>query len=457
MSIEKPFTVYVVEDNDWYNKLLVHNLSLNPDFIVKSFFSGKKLLNALHEMPDVVTVDYRLPDMTGEELLQKIKNVNENIEVVIISEQEDIKTAVNLLKAGAYDYLVKTKDIRDTLLNTIQHIRKNVGLQKRIARLEEEVVQKYEFEKTILGASAGIKKLFQILQKAVGNNITVSIAGETGTGKEVVAKAIHYNSERKNKPFVAVNVAAIPSELFESELFGHEKGSFTGANTTRIGKFEEASGGTLFLDEIGEMDINFQAKLLRALQEKEVTRIGSNKPIKTDCRIIVASHKNLLEEVKKGNFREDLYYRLFGLPIQLPPLRERDKDVLILSKSFIQGFCKENGMSDKTLNESAQMKLMSYHWPGNIRELKSVIELACVMSNDSEIDATDIVLTSGDALPDVMFEELSLREYNRRIVQLYMEKYDNNTKMVADKLDIGQTTVYRLLKEDKMLKSENAI
>jgi DNA-binding NtrC family response regulator len=211
------------------------------------------------------------------------------------------------------------------------------------------------------------------------------------------------------------------------------------------------------LDEIGEMDINFQAKLLRALQEKEVTRIGSNKPIKTDCRIIVASHKNLLEEVKKGNFREDLYYRLFGLPIQLPPLRERDKDVLILSKSFIQGFCKENGMSDKTLNESAQMKLMSYHWPGNIRELKSVIELACVMSNDSEIDATDIVLTSGDALPDVMFEELSLREYNRRIVQLYMEKYDNNTKMVADKLDIGQTTVYRLLKEDKMLKSENAI
>lgn len=455
MNSEKPFTIFVVEDNEWYNKLLVHNLSLNPDFQVKSFFNGKDLLDALHEQPNVVTIDYRLPDTNGEALLEKVKSINDSIEVVVISEQEDIKTAVDLLKAGAYDYLVKTKDIRDSLLNTVNHIRNNVGLKTRIEKLEKEVGRKYEFEKTILGASDGIKRLFHLMQKAVDTNITVSISGETGTGKEVVAKAIHYNSKKTNKPFVAVNVAAIPAELFESELFGHEKGAFTGANTQRIGKFEEANEGTLFLDEIGEMDLNFQAKLLRALQEKEVTRIGSNKPIKTNCRIIVATHKNLLEEVKKGTFREDLYYRLFGLPIVLPPLRERDKDVLILAKSFIANFCKDNDLNIKRLSEEAQMKLLAYQWPGNVRELKSVVELGCVMANTDEITAQDVVVASQDDLPNIVFEELSLREYNRRIVNLFMERFDNNTKLVADKLDIGQTTVYRLLKEDKVKNTES--
>lgn len=449
MNADAPFTIFVVEDNEWYNKLLVHNLSLNPDFIVRSFFNGKDLLDHLHENPNVVTVDYRLPDMNGESLLERIKSHNDAIEVIIISEQEDVKTAVDLLKAGAFDYLVKTKDIRDSLLHTVNHIRKNVGLQKRIASLEQEVAAKYDFEKSILGKSAGIQKVFEMMKKAISTNITVSILGETGTGKEVVAKAIHYNSDKKNKPFVAVNVAAIPSELFESELFGHEKGSFTGAHSQRIGKFEEADGGTLFLDEIAEMDMNFQAKLLRALQEKEITRVGSNKSVKTNCRIIVATHKNLLDEVKKGHFREDLYYRLFGLPIVLPPLREREKDSLILAKAFIQSFCKENKMLEKKLSQEAQMKLLAYQWPGNVRELKSVIELACVMSSGDEIEAEDIVITSNDSLPNVLFEELSLREYNRRIVNIYMEKYDQNTKTVADKLDIGQTTVYRLLKEDK--------
>ncbi|MBU2020308.1 MAG: sigma-54 dependent transcriptional regulator [Bacteroidetes bacterium] len=456
MNTEAPFTIFVVEDNEWYNKLLVHNLSLNPDFVIKSFGTGNEAIAHLHENPNVITVDYRLPDMDGEKLLEKIKSINESIEVIIISEQEDIKTAVNLLKSGAYDYLVKTKDIRDSLLHTIQHIRKNVGLQKRIATLEKEVTKKYEFEKTIIGKSQGIVKLFALLQKALSTNITVSISGETGTGKEVVAKAIHYNSDRKNKPFVAVNVAAIPSELFESELFGHEKGSFTGAIAQRLGKFEEAQGGTLFLDEIAEMDLNFQAKLLRALQEKEIIRVGSNKPVKTDCRIIVATHKNLLEEVKKGTFREDLYYRLFGLPIQLPPLRERDKDILILSKTFIGAFCKENGLPEKSISSEAKLKLMAYAWPGNVRELKSVVELACVMSAKEEIEASDIMIASTDALPSVLFEELSLREYNRRIVNVFMERYDSNTKIVADKLDIGQTTVYRLLKEDKLVNEEGS-
>ncbi|MBI2281954.1 MAG: sigma-54-dependent Fis family transcriptional regulator [Bacteroidetes bacterium] len=446
---DTPFTIYVVEDNEWYNKLLVHNLSLNPDFVVESFFNGKDLLNSLSKKPAVVTLDYRLPDIDGETLLKKIKEFDANIEVIIISEQEEIETAVALLKAGAYDYLVKTKDIRDRLLNTINNIRKNEGLKKRIVSLQKEVQGKYAFEKTIIGTSPAIKKVFELIAKATETNITVTISGETGTGKEVVAKAIHYNSPRKDKPFIAINMAAIPSELIESELFGHERGSFTGADARRKGKFEEAEGGTLFLDEIGEMDINFQAKLLRVLQEKEVTRVGSNLPIKINCRIMVATNRNLLEEVKKGKFREDLYYRLFGLPIHLPPLRERDHDTLLLAKYFIDNFCKENSLPIKNISESARKKLLSYRWPGNIRELKSIVELAIVMSSEKELVESDISLSTTDALPNVLTQEMTLREYNRRIINHYMEKCNDNTKLVAEKLGIGQTTVYRLLKENQ--------
>jgi two-component system, NtrC family, response regulator AtoC len=446
MSTEN-IKVFVVEDNEWYRKLLVHTISLNPDYEVRAFETAKDALAEMHERPQIVTVDYRLPDMTGAELIEKILASDPNITVLAISEQEDIETAVSLLKLGAYDYLVKNKDIRDRLLNTLQHINKQARMQQRIETLEKEVQEKYDFDETIIGSSAALRAIFSLLQKAVTTNITVSISGETGTGKEVVAKAIHYNSPNRDKPFVAVNVAAIPKELFESELFGHEKGSFTGALSTRKGKFEEADGGTLFLDEIAEMDLVFQAKLLRALQEREITRVGSNTPISFSCRIIVATHKNLLEEVRTGNFREDLYYRLFGLPIELPPLRERDKDILLLAETFIRRFCKENGVPEKKLDSNAQQKLMSYDWPGNIRELKSVAELSTVLSAGSTITSDDILLSKNNVLPDVIGEELTLREYNHRIVSLYLSRYDNNTKLVAEKLDIGQTTIYRMLKE----------
>lgn len=447
MKENKPFTIFVVEDNDWYNKMLVYHLSLNPDFVVKSFFSGQDVLKHLHENPNIVTVDYRLPDMSGFDLLKKIKDFNNSIEVIAISDQEDIETAVDMMKNGAFDYIVKTTDIKERLLNTVQNIQKKSSLEKRIEILEKEVQSKYDLEKTILGNSNSIKSLFPLISKAIQTNITVSISGETGTGKEVVAKAIHFNSESKKKPFVAINMAAIPKELFESEFFGYEKGAFTGANNSKAGLFEEANGGTLFLDEIGETDLNFQAKLLRALQEKEIVRIGSHKPISFNCRIIVATHKNLQEEVKKGTFREDLYYRLFGLPIHLPPLRDRDKDILILAKTFVDRFSAENQLEKKTFSEAAQMKLMGYSWPGNVRELKSVVELAAVLSNSEEIDANDIHLSNYDTLSEVMSEELTLKEYDLRILQIFLAKYNNNTKVVADKLDIGQTTVYRMMKE----------
>jgi DNA-binding NtrC family response regulator len=262
-----------------------------------------------------------------------------------------------------------------------------------------------------------------------------------------VAKAVHYQSARKDKPFVPVNMSAIPSELFESEFFGHEKGAFTGAVARRKGKFEEAHGGTLFLDEIADTDINFQPKMLRALQEREITRVGSNETIKFDCRIIVASNRNLQEEVKKGNFRQDLYYRLYGLPINLPPLRDREKDVLILARHFMEEFCKENQWPSKTLSEEAKSRLLSYPWPGNVRELRSVIELAMVMNSGETLTASDIMLSHSDFLGELLSEELTMRKYEQNIVKFYLRKYQNNIKMAAEKLGIGQATIYRMLKE----------
>lgn len=445
---EKPFKIFVVEDNDWYNRLIVYNLGLNPDYEVKSFMNGKDCLHHLNENPDVITLDYRLPDMNGVEILKKIKQENEEIEVILISEQNDISIVVDLLKHGAYDYIVKSDDIKERLLNTIGNIRKGQSLKHEISSLRKEVQQKYDFQKHIIGNSKAIKGVFDLLEKATKTNITVTITGETGTGKELIAKAVHYNSKRKDKPFIPLNVAAVPSELIESEMFGHEKGSFTGAASRRIGKFEEANEGTLFLDEVTEMETSFQAKLLRALQEKEIIRVGSNKPVKVDCRIIVATNKDLLEEVKKGNFREDLYYRLIGLPIHLPPLREREKDVLILSKYFIDHFSHENDLPLKMLSTEAQKKLLSYHFPGNIRELKSTIELAVTLSSGNEIEGEDIILHSADETAEMLTNELTLREYEIKIVNAYLKKYDNNTKLVAQKLDIGLSTIYRMLKED---------
>ena len=449
MIVHNTVKIFVVEDNDWYNRLLVHTLSLNPDYEVKGFFNGKDFLNSMHEQPGIVTLDYRLPDISGTDLLKQIKQEHPEIQVILISEQEDINTVVELLKLGAKDYIIKSNDIRDRLLNTVQNIRNEMGLITEITNLRKEVQKKYDFKSSILGESPIMNPVYEKIEKARNANITVSIYGETGTGKELVAKAIHYNSKRKDKSFVAFNVAAVPSELIESELFGHEKGAFTGATYRRIGKFEEAHGGTLFLDEIAEMDVAFQVKLLRALQEKEIVRVGSNQTIKTDCRIIVATNKNLKEEVARGSFREDLYYRLLGLPIELPPLRDRGNDILILAKHFVDLFSKENNLPAKKLSASAQAKLHSYTYPGNIRELKSVVELALTLSDHDEIQADDLILDTQLQSHDFSERELTLREYELKIIQSYLDKYNNDIKMVASKLDIGVSTIYRLIKEIK--------
>ncbi len=446
---EKPVKIFVVEDNEWYNKLLVYTLSLNPDYEVKSFFNARDFLNSLSEYPDIVTLDYRLPDLSGLEVLKRIRQENDDVQVILISEQEDIDLVVTLLKMGAYDYITKSDDIKERLLNTIQNLTKDLSLKKEISTLRREVQKKYSFRKTILGESPAIKNVYEMIDKGLDTNITIIISGETGTGKELVAKAIHYNSKRKDKPFVAVNVPAIPSELIESELFGHEKGAFTGASSRRIGRFEEADGGTLFLDEIGEMEQNLQTKLLRVLQEKEIVRVGSNKPVKTDCRIIAATNKNLKEEVKKGNFRDDLYYRLLGLPIELPPLRERASDILILARHFMDNFSRENNIPLKRLSEDAQKKLMNYSFPGNVRELKSLVELAVTLSVKEEIEASDFVLDPTDLQDADAGEEMSMHEYEMKILKATLRKYNNDISLAAKQLDIGISTIYRMLKEEK--------
>lgn len=441
------FSVFVVEDDEFYSEVLEYHLSLNPDISVTKFSNAKDFLHNLDKNPDAVTLDYSLPDMSGEVVLKKIQEYNSEIPVVMISGQEDIKTAITLLKEGAYDYIVKDEDTKDRIWNAIRNIREKEGLRKEISDLKQQVKKRYDFTTSIIGNSPSMKKVFAMIEKAVKSNITVSIAGETGTGKEVVAKSIHYNSARAKKPFVAVNITAIPSELIESELFGHEKGAFTGANARRIGKFEEAGEGTIFLDEIGEMDINMQSKLLRVLQERELTRVGGSGVVKVNCRVLSATHKDMAEEVRKGTFREDLYYRLLGLPINLPPLRERGNDVLVLAKHFIDEYAEENEMGKLKLSSKAQNKLFKYPWPGNIRELKAVVELSCVMTDGEVIEDEHVTFNSTGSIDMLLQNEMSLEEYKNRIVKHYLDKYSNDVVDVARRLDIGKSTIYRMLQE----------
>ncbi|MBX9778826.1 MAG: sigma-54 dependent transcriptional regulator [Chitinophagaceae bacterium] len=450
MKPTKPLKIFILEDDLWYGTMLEHYLSLNPDYHVTRFENEKEFFNRLHENPDVVTLDYTLSEQDGNKVLKKIKATNPDTEVIMISGQEDIATAVELLKLGAFDYIVKDEDTKDRLWNTLIHLQEIKGLKKEVETLKDELKKTYDFSKVIIGQSDPIKKVFSLIEKATKTNITVSITGETGTGKEMVAKAIHYNSARQKNPFIAINVAAIPKDLLETELFGHEKGAFTGAVGRRIGKFEEANKGTIFLDEIGEMDMHLQAKLLRVLQEREITRVGGNVLVPIDVRIIVATHRDLLTEVTNKTFREDLYYRLLGLPIALPPLRDRGNDILILAKYFIQSFCTDNRMQLKSLSPDAQQKLKSYHYPGNVRELKSLMELATVMSDSQIIEAADINLETVNHFGNLLHKETSLREYETQIIQHFLNKYDQDVMLVSKKLNIGKSTIYRMLQNGEV-------
>ncbi|MBT28913.1 MAG: regulator [Thalassobius sp.] len=442
--------IFIVEDDPFFGEALNYQLGLNPDYEIIRFTTGKDCLANLYEQPSVVSLDYTLPDMTGADILKRIKDKYPKLPVIILSGQEDMETALELLRSGAEDYIIKNDDSIHRLRHVLKNLSEKIELKKEVENLQEEVGKKYNFS-NIIGDSIAIQKVFKQMEKAVNSQITVSITGETGTGKELVAKSIHFSSDRRKQNFVAVNVAAIPAELIESELFGHEKGAFTGASDRRIGKFEQAHKGTLFLDEIGEMDLNMQSKLLRVLQEREIVRIGGNQTIKVDFRLIIATHKKLFAEVENRKFREDLYYRLLGLQIELPALRERREDILQLTEFFLKEYANHNKCKKPELSVDAQKKLVNYGFPGNIRELRAIIELACVMCEDNIINVSDIIFQEGDVLGRMLEgQEDTLKGYTRKIVKHYMSKYNNDYDAVAVKLDMGKSTIYKMKKDGEI-------
>lgn len=446
----KPCHILIAEDDQWYSEFLEYHLKLlDQDSIITKVYSGKELIQSLHTKPDIITLDYSLPDFTGEVLLKRIQRESPSSQVIVVSGQNDVTVAVNLLKEGAYDYIVKNVDTKERIWKTIANLRERSQLTEEVELLREAVQEKYDFSKSIIGNSSAIQSIFGLLEKAAKSSINVSITGETGTGKELIAKTIHYNSGQKKAPFVAVNLGAVPHELAESELFGHEKGSFTGAMQLRIGKFEEAGNGTLFLDEIGEMDLSTQVKLLRVLQEREVTRVGGNKVIKVNCRIICATHKDLEKEVEKGNFRQDLYYRLIGLPIELPPLRKRGNDVALLCHYFLAQLAKEAKAPVKKMSNEAMEKLLGYQFPGNIRELRSILELATVLCENDTITAADLKFQTIGSMDQLLTSSMTLDEMTMYVIKGKLQKYDNDIGRVATELNIGKSTIYRLLKEEK--------
>ena len=327
---------------------------------------------------------------------------------------------------------------------------KKISLKLKISLLKDAVKEKFNFRNLIKGNSREIDHIFELMDKAVQTQISVSISGATGTGKELVAKGIHYNSKRSNKPFIAVNVSAIPDGLIESELFGHEKGAFTGADGRKIGKFEQANGGTLFLDEIADLEIGLQAKLLRVLQERELVRLGGSETIPLDVRIITATHKNLGTLIAEGKFRKDLYYRLLGLPIELPPLRDRGNDIILLAKHFVDEFCRENDMEQKEISDEAKKMLLTYHFPGNIRELKAVMELACVLSNRNVIKASHLNMNIDNNVQNLLATEKTIEEYTQEIIKHFLNKYNHNVRLVATKLGVGKSTIYRMLQNKEI-------
>lgn len=384
--------VFVIEDDEIFGRVVQRTLEREDNYDVRIFKSGREFFDNLHFNPDIVSIDYNLPDMNGMDILKKIREYNEDISTIILSGQDKVEVVVDAYNSGAKNYIIKNENAVIELANVVKNLSNNVSLRKEVEVLREEIIDRNRYQ-SVVGESHGILKVLKLIQKVEKSNILVLITGESGTGKEVIANTIHYNSPRARRPFVPVNVAAIPADLIESELFGHEKGAFTGATGRRIGKFEEANGGTIFLDEIGEMELGLQTKLLRVLQESRITRLGSNKEIQLDVRVLAATNKNLGQRVKQGLFREDLYYRLQGFLIHLPPLKERGNDIVILAKYFLKLFCDSNRIPLKTLTKSAIEAMLRHDWPGNVRELKALVERAALISDNHEISEDDLIFS----------------------------------------------------------------
>lgn len=448
--------VFIVDDEKSISKLISYWVRDKWKYKIQVFEDGQSVLNCLNQKPDLILLDIMLPDINGLEVLRKVKAFDENIPVIMLSAQGSIEVAVEALRQGAFDYFPKPIDVQ-RLEPAIKNAIKGYDLQRELTQLKEDVKREYSFS-NIVSVDKKMQEVFRMVTKVLDNDITVLIHGESGTGKELIARAIHYNGIRKDKPFVVVNCASIPRELLESELFGHEKGSFTGAYQRKFGKFEMANEGTLFLDEIGEMEMSLQAKILRVIQQREFERVGGSEVIKSDVRIISATNRNLKEAVENKEFREDLYYRLNSFPIVIPPLRERKSDILLLVQHFINSFNAKLGRKVKGFTKKAQRMIYDYNWPGNVRELENTMERCIIMSDSDVIDVDDlppnirtndgayshnnnheIFGTDSAVIPFEKLKELAIRHA--------LQVTEGNIQEAARQLEIGRATLYRLMEK----------
>jgi DNA-binding NtrC family response regulator len=432
-------TVLVVDDEKGIRKSF--NMLLKGKYNVLLAGTGQESIEVFTKKPvDLVLLDILLPDSNGIELLQKFKETDPNVEIIMVTAVKEIKTAVKAIKLGAYEYIMKPFDVNE-VLTLIKRALEKRKLVKKVVYLSSELERYHSFEE-IVGQDKKMKKIFELISTIAQSDGAVLIQGESGTGKELVARAIHNRGPRSEEPFIPVNCAAIPSTLMESELFGYNKGAFTNATSTRIGKLEIAEKGTTFLDDIDSLDINMQGKLLRIIQEKEFERLGSNKVIKADLRFIAASNKNINEMISNGEFREDLFYRLNVLPVKIPPLRERRGDIQLLLNHFIELYAQKSGKLPKKISEKALKFLKAYAWPGNVRELQNLIERLFTISNSQVIHLEDISYFN---MPKAKIKGMTfkdaVREFERQYISEVLESVNGSRKSAAELLGIHRNTL----------------
>ena len=450
--------VFIVDDEQSISKLLSYWVKDKWKYEVEIFSNGEDMLKKLNMRPDIILLDIMLPGLNGIETLKLIKKYDENLPVIMLSAQGSIEVAVEALRFGAFDYFQKPIDMQK-LEPALKNAIKSYDLVKEIESLKENIKKEYSFD-NIISSDGKMQDVFKLVSKVLNNDITVLIHGESGTGKELIARAIHFNGKRKDKPFIVVNCASIPRELLESELFGHEKGSFTGAHQRKLGKFEIANEGTIFLDEVGELEVLLQAKLLRVIQEKEFERVGGNELIKTNVRIISATNIELKEAVEKKEFREDLYYRLNSFPINIPPLRQRKGDILILAEHFLKTFNDRLGKSIKGFTKRALKLIYEYNWPGNIREMENTIERCLIVAEKDMIDIEDLPshLRTADPAASIeysgsLFSDETIIPFEKlkeESIRHALKVTNGNIVEAAKKLQLGRATIYRLMERYKI-------
>jgi len=425
--------ILIIDDDEKIRNVLSETLAKEKHTVFTAE-DGLKGLNFFeNERIDICFLDLWMPNLGGIETLQKIKENYTNVEIIMISGEAKIDHAVKATKFGAFDFIEKPLSV-DKILSIVNKIQnKNIHIDKIINKKTSKI-------DLMIGDSPKTKILKDLIENAAKNDARILITGENGTGKELVAKKIHIKSQRSNKPFIGVNCAAIPETLIEAELFGHVKGAFTGATNDRIGKFELSNGGTLFLDEIADMSLPTQAKVLRVLQEMKITKIGSTEQIDIDVRIIAATNKDIKEEIKKGNFRDDLYYRLNVIPINIPPLRERKEDIPLLINYFMKTITKENNLKEKNISKQAMNYIINYPWPGNIRQLRNIIERLIIMIEYDEISLNDIEkCLENESLHQTNINTSKYENYKLNAARDEFEKDFIENKLIENKFNISKT------------------